>query len=222
MTGYRVRTHLAKSLQTRCQAIRNAVKTYNTAAAALSPPRPSLEWSDVLHYSFLDEFELLRDTRNDVRSRPWAQPAIRETMKQYQCIACAKEEIYQCNIEVRRLYTSIVDENRSFPKVVAQLKAEGSPVLGAVEEFILRRRRFNDALLVRIFQIFDLKGYTGEKTPGVRKGSMLVDSHTDVNVGEGSVVNNEELEAAEPDDEDEEVLGGLVDYISNLAIQSLS
>lgn len=223
LIGYRVRTHIAKSLQTRCQAIRNAVKTYNTAAAALSPPRPSLNWSDVSHYSFLDEFELLRDTRGDIRSRPWAQPAVREAMKQYQRIARAKEEIYRCNIEIRRLYTSILDEHRTFSIVIARLNEDSCPILGAVKEFVLCRRRVNNTLLVRISQIFELKGYTGETTAGVRKGSIPVDSHIgSIFESEKSVVDEEEAEGVEPDEEDEEQLAGLVDYISNLAVHSVS
>jgi hypothetical protein len=62
MTAYQMCTHIAKSLQTRCKAIQNAVKAYNAAAMALSPPCPTVDWSKVSHYGFLDEFSLLRDT----------------------------------------------------------------------------------------------------------------------------------------------------------------
>ncbi|KAG2158579.1 uncharacterized protein EDB93DRAFT_1237923 [Suillus bovinus] len=60
-TGYRMRTHIAKALQTCCKAIQSKVKEYNAAASALVPPAPSLDWSCVSHYGFLDEFTLLRD-----------------------------------------------------------------------------------------------------------------------------------------------------------------
>jgi hypothetical protein len=82
--GYRMRTHIAKSLQRWCKAIQNAAKAYNAAAMALDPPRPTLNWAKASHYSFLEDFELLRDTRQDIRSKPWAQPVIRATMKQAQ------------------------------------------------------------------------------------------------------------------------------------------
>ncbi|GBE83750.1 hypothetical protein SCP_0508060 [Sparassis crispa] len=65
-TAYRMRMHIAKSLQTRCEAIRNAVQVYNAAAGVLNPPRPTLDWAKISHYSFLDEFDLLHDTRNDI------------------------------------------------------------------------------------------------------------------------------------------------------------
>lgn len=57
-----MRTHISKTLQTRCKAIQNAVKKYNEAASEIDPPRPPLEWSRVSHYNFLDEFNLLRET----------------------------------------------------------------------------------------------------------------------------------------------------------------
>ena len=59
LTGYKARTHLAKSLQTRCKAIRSATDTYNKAARLLDPPRPPLDWAQVSRYSFLEEFNLL-------------------------------------------------------------------------------------------------------------------------------------------------------------------
>ncbi|OCH84166.1 hypothetical protein OBBRIDRAFT_815570 [Obba rivulosa] len=70
-TGYRMRTHITKSLQTWCKAIRTAVNTYNWAALALDPPRPTLDWDKVSHFN----------TRNDIYDKPWMCPAIHETMK---------------------------------------------------------------------------------------------------------------------------------------------
>ena len=52
--GYKARTHLTKSLQTRCKAIRSATDAYNRAAHSLTPPRLPLDWAQVLRYSFLD------------------------------------------------------------------------------------------------------------------------------------------------------------------------
>src|SRR5579872_5884981 len=109
--GYKARTHLAKSLQTRCKAIRSATDAYNRAAQSLDPPRPSLDWSQVSRYSFLEEFNLLRNTHRDITSMPWAKPAIRETIKRFLRVRRAHEELERCNIEARRVLTSIHDEN---------------------------------------------------------------------------------------------------------------
>ena len=74
-----MRTHIAKALQSRCKAIRNAVKTYNAAAAELVPPHSPISWETVSHINFLEEFNLLHDTRQDIHEKPWSQPAIRYT-----------------------------------------------------------------------------------------------------------------------------------------------
>ena len=55
-----MRTHIAKALQSHCKAIRNAVNFYNTIAQKMS--KPTLDWTRMSHYSFLEEFELLRGT----------------------------------------------------------------------------------------------------------------------------------------------------------------
>ncbi|KAL0948667.1 hypothetical protein HGRIS_010470 [Hohenbuehelia grisea] len=60
-TGYKLRKHISKALQTRSKAIRTALDKFNKAAAQLKPPRPALKWEEVVEYAFLSEFNLLRD-----------------------------------------------------------------------------------------------------------------------------------------------------------------
>jgi len=79
-----MRTHIAKALQSHCKAIRNAVKVYNAAVAQLDPPRPLISWEHVSHINFLEEFNLLHNTRQDIRDRRWSEPAVRELMKSFQ------------------------------------------------------------------------------------------------------------------------------------------
>ncbi|KAI0072741.1 hypothetical protein K474DRAFT_1604536 [Panus rudis PR-1116 ss-1] len=170
-TGYKLRTHLAKSLQARCKAIRNAVAQYNAAAAKLSPPRPPLDWSQVSHYGFLDEFVLLQDTRNDIRDRPWANTFVREAIKLRRRIARAEEEVVRCNVETRRLHTAIFDEAALFKAVLEELDGQSSPLHGPVKDFVMQRMRINERLLSKISQIYALSGFSGCKGPGVRLGN---------------------------------------------------
>ncbi|KAG1888306.1 hypothetical protein F4604DRAFT_1877422 [Suillus subluteus] len=88
-TGYRMRMHIAKSLQTCCKAIQNTVKIYNEAALTLNPPAPMLDWSKVSHYAFLEEFTLLQETRQDIRSKRWTEPAVHEQLKK------ARDPLYE-------------------------------------------------------------------------------------------------------------------------------
>ncbi len=185
LLGYKMRTQITKSLQTRCKTIRRALTAYNAAAASLNPPRPPLDWSRVSNFSFLDEFTLLQDCRNDIRGKPWTKPAVREAMKARHRIARAREEITRLNVEVRRLRTAIRDETLLFDHVLTKLKRDDDPLLGAVEEFTSRRKKVNSHLLSRVYQIHALPGFSGVKMPGRRVGGVVL-PHVDVpNVGDG-------------------------------------
>ncbi|KAF8166891.1 hypothetical protein K438DRAFT_1458492, partial [Mycena galopus ATCC 62051] len=62
LANYKLRKHIAKALQARSKAVRAAIERYNIAASAMTPPKPALEWDDVVEYAFLTDFDLLRDT----------------------------------------------------------------------------------------------------------------------------------------------------------------
>ncbi|KAJ3885175.1 hypothetical protein GG344DRAFT_70767 [Lentinula edodes] len=67
MVGYKMRKHIAKAMKTRSKSIQAAIKAYNEAAAALRPPRCIIQWEEVLDLIFLSEFDLLHDSREDIR-----------------------------------------------------------------------------------------------------------------------------------------------------------
>ncbi|KAG1807731.1 hypothetical protein EV424DRAFT_1543713 [Suillus variegatus] len=173
-TGYRMRTHIAKALQTRCKAIQSKVKEYNAAASALVPPAPSLDWSRVSHYGFLDEFTLLRETRQDVQTNQWTHPEVRELMRQSLRIKRAHEEVHHCNIELCRLHSFIAAENHHFEVTLQCLKAESNTIYHTVKEFTTRRIRINSHNLARVFQTFSFTGFTGDKTVGMKKSSSVL------------------------------------------------
>ena len=222
--GYKARTHLAKSLQTRCKTIRSATEAYNCAARALSPPRPPLDWSQVSHYSFLDEFNLLHNTRHDITSAPWANPVAREAIKKFLRVRRAHEEIDRCNIEVRRLLTSIYEEDRKFNAIIEGLIANNDITLGATREYCLRRRRVNSFLLERIRCIFNLAGFTGRRGLGLRKGGCLPPVDTgiltgcDYTIGSGDGEDDDGLKdgGGDVDEADTNQLDGLINFVTSL------
>ncbi|KAI0371572.1 hypothetical protein BV20DRAFT_1035216 [Pilatotrama ljubarskyi] len=161
-TAYKVRTYIAKSLQRRLQAIRTAVAKYNNAALRLTPPRPTLDWSKVTHYTFIE------DLGSHHRCKPWAQPLVRETMKKARKILCAREELERCNVEVRRLHTAVLDEIAELQGAIRAAQEHADPILGPLEDFAVRHTRVNSHLLAVIQQIHVLKGFSGERTPGRR------------------------------------------------------
>jgi hypothetical protein len=95
-----MRKHIAKALQARSKAVRAAIDRYNEAAGALNPPMPSITWEQVVEYVFLADFDILRDTRAEVQSKPWTRPAYRLAMDHYFKILRAREEIKCLNVEI--------------------------------------------------------------------------------------------------------------------------
>ncbi|KAI0083028.1 hypothetical protein BDY19DRAFT_987985 [Irpex rosettiformis] len=218
-TGYKMRAHITKSLQTRCKSIQQAIASYNTAAAALDPPRPSLNWTEVGSYNFLEQFALLQDTRHDIRGKRWIESAVRECMKKRHRIRRAREEIIRLKVEVRRLHTSIRDERILFREIQTCLRDAGDPILGAVQDFIERRQRFNDELLLRVYQVYSLFDVNDVKGPGTRLGSVPLEGGDD-NRPDDAIVDNDQLADEEVDvlegDEEQEALGNLVEFLSTL------
>lgn len=211
-----MRTHISNALQRRSTAIRNAVKAYNTAALALDPPRDTLDWSKVSHFTFLDQFNILQDTRHSVFDQPWAKPVIRSLMKQHHRIERAREEITHCNIGIRRLHTSVVDEEKKFDIVLQKLN--NLPLFGPVSDYVQRRKAVNSLLLARINQTFDLPGFTGDCTPGRRKGST---DRPDTCIADRHACSDPDSENGGDEDDDEfvEGVGAMVDFMSSMSMQ---
>lgn len=88
---------------------------------ALNPPRPTISWKDITKYTILGEFDLLRQARDDVRMQEWARPAVREATAKFFKRCRAKEEVVRLNVEVRRLRTAILDEEKQISAVIEEL-----------------------------------------------------------------------------------------------------
>ncbi|KAJ3541684.1 hypothetical protein NM688_g6049 [Phlebia brevispora] len=224
-TGYKMRTHIAKSLQTRCKAIRRAVAAYNKAAVTADPPRKELDWSVASKLGFVEQFGLLEDTDMDIREKLWTKPMYREMIKLRQRIVRAHEEVVRCTVEARRLHTAIRDEAYLFKKALDSLKTTDPILYGAVEEFVLYRLRINGSILDRIRRIYEDRRYTGSKQPGIRAGNLAMTSDEEAdNVFEVPMRGIDQDEEDEDDSksicDDEDLLddiGGLIQF-SQLAL----
>lgn len=215
-----MRSQIAKNLQTRCKAIQNAVSAYNTAAQALNPPRPTLDWSKASHYSFIEDFELFRNTNRDLADKPWSAPLVRVAIKQNNRIKRAYEEIRNCNIEIRRVQTHAIDENNDLESMVQELYERRELIAGAVADYASRRIQVNQHLLSGIYKIHGLKGFTGDPSPGIRLGRSLATpelARTFSMVHE-ELEDEDELPPDSDSDDDEEQgqYRGLVNFISDM------
>ncbi|KAF7967190.1 hypothetical protein HWV62_35588, partial [Athelia sp. TMB] len=167
------------ALQSRSSAIRTALDKYNAAARALSPPRRQLKWDKVVEYAFLADFDLLRDTRQDISTRPWVTPAGRLAMDHHFKILRACEEILRLNVEIRRVATYLVDEDRYLRTCETQ------------------RGRFNARHVQRLHAITELPGFTGTITPGVSLLTSAGESASKPNLQPPMVVDNFEPTTAQ-------------------------
>ena len=116
-----MRTHITKALQTRSQAIRNALKRYNAAANKLQPPREQLTYRSIIEYSFIGDFSLLKASRQDIHLQDWARPAVHEAMRKHFQLLRAQEEIVWLNVEIRRLHTAVHDESQDVARCIKDL-----------------------------------------------------------------------------------------------------
>ncbi|KZV93713.1 hypothetical protein EXIGLDRAFT_673831 [Exidia glandulosa HHB12029] len=179
-TGYKMREAISKNIKSRSKAIANAVKKYNTAAAAVVPPAPSVDFSKLMEWTELQEFDLLRmSRRGDVREREWAKPANRELAQKYYKVKRAQEEIQRCEIELHRLVTAIHDEEAELDRVHGQLLERAHPLAGEVARISRRRSGVNAQHIARIVRLAALPGmarFARCLVPGTREGTSNVPS----------------------------------------------
>ncbi|KAJ7066089.1 hypothetical protein C8F01DRAFT_1248137 [Mycena amicta] len=205
--GYKHRTKIAKSLQTRSKAVKAAIDRYNKAAGSMTPPRPPLSWDTVVEYTFLGEFDLLRDDSNSLQNEKWARPSFRHLMDGYFKIERAREEIERLNIEIRRVITWIRDKGRLLRKLEADLQQEGDVPLAVQVQIYRERRSIYNAVHLQRFQDLARKhgaAFTGNLRPGVAVGVDSAEMEDEPNVGDVGPVDMEDGVTPEEREEIEE------------------
>jgi hypothetical protein len=132
------------------------------------PPRQVLDWDQVVEYAFLSDFDLLHDTRQDIRRKPWTTPAARLAIDQAFKLERAEEEIARLNIEVPRLATYIRDEDIYLRAKEAELSHSNPPLAHQIGIHRMERGCFNAHHLNILGKIHLLPGYTGPIEFGTR------------------------------------------------------
>ncbi|KAJ7781733.1 hypothetical protein DFH07DRAFT_728833 [Mycena maculata] len=177
-TGYRLRKHIAKALQARSKAIKAAIAKYNQAAEAMEPPRPALDWEQVVECAFLADFDLLRDAREDIRQEPWALPAGRAAMDQHFKLLRADEEIERLNVEIHRFVTYMHDEDDFLTRQEDRLREDGDEGMAHQVRLVrMERGRFTSLHMSRFAKLSKMGGFTGDLMPGI---SVSRERHVDV------------------------------------------
>ncbi|KAF8478345.1 hypothetical protein JB92DRAFT_2768666, partial [Gautieria morchelliformis] len=197
-TGYKLRTHIAKALRARSQAIRMAIDRYNQAAGCLSPPRPPLDPKTVLDYVYLAEFDLLRDARQDVREHPWARPAERLAAATYFKICRSKEEKLRVEVEACRLLTAIHDETELMVHVSLKLQSKDRLLAHQVGHLQRERQVVNNEHRRILRKLQNLPGYRGQWGTGIRDSKAA--NTSSLALDDALEVVGQEREGSESDD----------------------
>lgn len=124
----------------------------------------------IIEAASLGDFDLWRDSRQDIRQLQWAQPANREAMNLYFQVKQAKCEIVRLNVEIQRLLTFMYDDHANYNQAIRQ-EQESSPLLA--HELAKRwryRQLINEGILRRLLQTSKLTGFSGRLQFGRRVG----------------------------------------------------
>ncbi|KAF8189469.1 hypothetical protein K438DRAFT_1763685 [Mycena galopus ATCC 62051] len=184
-------------------------------------------WEQVVEYTFLADFDILRDTRSEVQSRPWTRPAYRLAMDTYFKIERAREEITRLNIEIRWLVTWIRDEGHFLQDREASLRlSDGKTddqaekdLLLAVQMKLYRRQRgqFDDKHMEILRKLSKMKGFTGSISPGRAVEVLGEFDETEMEVDEGG--NGEPAPDSNSDDSEDEGIEAEEERVSDMLYQ---
>ncbi|KAJ7236144.1 hypothetical protein C8J57DRAFT_1530245 [Mycena rebaudengoi] len=166
-TGYKMRKHIAKALQVRSKEIRSSLTKYNLATISLDPPMRQLSWEEVVEYTFLADFDILRDTRDSIQSKPWTRPAYRLALDKYFRIQRAAEEIKRLNIKIRRHVTWIDDEDVFLKGEEKRHQTTNPPLACQISQYRQERSRSDGTHMRRYWALAKTPGFTGTLIPGV-------------------------------------------------------
>ncbi|KAJ3784218.1 hypothetical protein GGU10DRAFT_271867 [Lentinula aff. detonsa] len=207
-TGYKMRQHIGDAMKKRSKTILSALEDYNQAAAALNPPRKLLNWDDVLNYTYLSEFDFLRDSDTDVLSKPWAKPAAREALSELFKLLRAGEELERLHVEIKRLVTYMKEEEEYIRGMVRKVQNSDPRLAYQIWKHGHERRRFNEVHRLRLRSIQQLKGFSPadahffEPGVGIRRQSVLGDEGIDEDWQDG--VQDADSDESEGEDEEAE------------------
>ncbi|EJT99359.1 hypothetical protein DACRYDRAFT_118093 [Dacryopinax primogenitus] len=180
-TNYKMRTSIAKALQSRSTAIRTALGNYNP----------------VLDHAFLGEFTILRHgSEASDASRRWMVPQVWEVVVKHLLLKCAREEIRRLDVEVRRVLTAVEDKLQDMQRHVDQIALSGNAALAAkMRSRVEERSSINTRVLKRLQDITRLPGYSGSYVRGVPVSGM----YGDAGPGQGTRCDGEEVESPCPE-----------------------
>ncbi len=116
----------------------------------------------------IGEFDLLRDARQDIREKPWANRSHRTAMATYFNVKRAREEVERLNLEIPRLFSAMIDDHVDYHHAI---KATNDPDLA---HELRTRQKYNDVVNGKVVGWLQktalLTGFTGRLAYGKHVG----------------------------------------------------
>lgn len=116
------------------------------------------------------DFDLLRDTRQDIRTLDWAQVANREGTVMYFGLKRAKEEICRLNVEIQRLLTFLYDDYVDHYRAVSKNVMTNPSLAHEISTRWCYRQGLHEVIVKRLILTSKLPGFSGSLFHGERKG----------------------------------------------------
>ncbi|TFK59525.1 hypothetical protein BDN72DRAFT_944548, partial [Pluteus cervinus] len=164
-TGVKLRKKVSDSIIHRSKAIQGALKKYNELAPLQRPPRPTVEYDNVITWTTLGQFTLLKDSRYDPLSKPWSINTNREMANRYWKVQGAHAEIVRLNVETARMEEWIRVEDEEWRMVAATLSSTNAALAHQVQLRGKQRQHINSIHRCYLDAIYAIPGYTGTIPP---------------------------------------------------------
>ncbi|KAL1673038.1 hypothetical protein EV122DRAFT_271001 [Schizophyllum commune] len=202
-TGYKLRKHIAHNLVKRSEAIRSVLAKYNNMAPNQEPPRPRIEYRDIVSYAFLGEFELLKHSKHNILQRPWSSPSNRQMADKYHKVKRAKEELIRSRVEARRL-RHWVDQEEDTYRTAISVAREADPLLAAELAWVLaRQRRVNNVHRSRLQKLYALPTFGVGYALDAPMSSTSQPAAVGASSGAGDGAGDDHVDVVESIDEDD-------------------
>jgi hypothetical protein len=113
------------------------------------------------------DFDLLRNSRQDIQKLEWSKPSVREEMTLYFGIRRAQEETHRLNIEIRRLVTFMLEEHYDYHIAITDALTRQDTAFGSI---LMARMKYSASISTAIardlWRTSRLAGFSGSLKPG--------------------------------------------------------
>ncbi|KAG9121164.1 hypothetical protein FRC07_002992 [Ceratobasidium sp. 392] len=217
-TGYKLRKKINQAIIQREKAVHRALERYNEAARTLDPPRRTFAFKDLVDCAHMADFDFLKYSEHGAQDADWARPAHRRCVAAWHKVQRAKEEIIRLNVEIRRVYTQIRDEERFLSSHYENLLSSDPDLAHSLFQRLQLTFEVDRHILRDLESITKLKGFSGDLSCGKRVGLASVLAHEPsmldgilegLSITDEAVTNLNNEVAGEPSDEASHAAAGI-------------